>query len=258
MGSEMCIRDRDSGLILAAVVALFAQIVVLLHFFCYPAHKGRYSSLRFCSNFKQHINVATTATGVTFVNTLSLTAPIFLLSQVYAVSDLGVYALVTRLLITPLGILTKSLSISFWSRAAELARENKLGELLRLYKRVCLLMTMPAVLVVIVCVVGSQLIVPVLGNQWEDAGTVLLAIIPFLIGVSIASPTNHLWVIDRQSYQFIADGVRLLLMLVSIVAANHFNWSFSYAVLALSISSLIGHVILFAVHIFSYSSLLKR
>jgi len=249
---------QDSGLILAPALALLAQLITLIYFFKYPTHNGQYSLPRFCSCFKKHINVATTATGVTFVNTLSLTAPIFLLSQIYSVSDLGIYALMTRLLTTPLSVLTKSLSISFWSRAAELGRENKLEEMLRLYKRVCMLMLLPALLVVVVCFIGSNMIVPFLGEKWGDAGAVLLAIIPYLIGMAVASPTNHLWVIEKQGYQFLADGARLFLMVACTIAAYYFSWSFSVAVLMLSISSLVGHAILIAIHIVAYNFLIKR
>ncbi len=248
----------NSGLILAAVAALLAQLVSLLFYFPSTVPVRRLTVRRFYSIFKQHINVATTATGVTFVNTLSLTAPVFLLSQVYALSDLGIYALMSRLITTPLGVLTKALSISFWSRAAELGRENKLKDLHQLYKRVCLIMTIPAMLAALVCLVGSLVVVPILGSQWQDAGPVLLAIIPYLVGLSIASPTNHLWVIKRQSYQFIADGTRLILMVVCTVCAYYFEWSFGMAVLSLSLSSLVGHMILIAIHMVLHKALMQR
>ena len=246
------------GLIVAATMALVGQVIVLAYFFRFTSYKRMYSWVRIFATFKTHIGVATTATGVTFVNTLSLTAPIFLLSQVYAVSDLGVYALMSRLITTPLGVLTKSLSISFWSRAAELGRQKRILELHKLYVRVCFAMALPALLITVVCLVGSFLVVPVLGAYWHDAGPILLGIIPYVVGLSIASPTNHLWVLRRQSYQYFADGTRLVLMIVVTILSYHFKWSFGLAVFLLSTASLVGHLILVATHIVLHKSLMRE
>jgi O-antigen/teichoic acid export membrane protein len=247
----------DSGLILAVVFSLVGQILSLMYYLDIQGYQGKLTKSRICCSFRNNIQLATTATGVTFVNTLSLTAPIFLLAQVYPVSDLGVYALMTRLVTTPLGVLTKSLSLSFWSKAAEYGREKKIGELNRLYIKVCMVMTIPALMVAIVCFIGSYFIVPILGSQWQGSSAVLLAIIPFVVGSCIASPTNHLWVIDKQSYQFIADGARLLLMLFTTIAASNYQWSFNSAVLLLSISSFIGHALLVGIHIYLHRQLMR-
>ena len=237
-----------SGLILATVFALLGQILVLWKYSSHDRFRLP-SKKRAMAGFRRHFRVANTATGVTFVNTLSLTAPVFLLSQVYTVSDLGIYALMSRLVTTPLGVLTKSLSLSFWSRAAELGREKNVYELHKLYVKVCMTMGIPAFLVALACVVGSYIVVPVLGSQWHDAGPVLLAIVPFVIGHSIASPTNHLWVIEKQEFQYFADCLRLILMLVSILFAYYFQFTFTTTVLLLSFSSLIGHIVLVMIHV---------
>jgi O-antigen/teichoic acid export membrane protein len=248
---------KDSGLILAAVSALLGQVTTLVYLTRDARVTGKATKSRIYCSFKRHINAATTTSGVAFFNTLSLTAPVFLLSQVYTVAELGIYALMTRLITTPLGVLTKSLSISFWSRAAELGREKNYKELHRLYIRVCAVMGIPALLVTAACLIGSQIIAPVLGDQWLDAGPILTAIIPLVVGISIASPTNHLWVIEKQSYQFIADGTRMLLMVICIIAADMFDWSFGVAVLALSISSFVGHMLLVLIHLLMHRRLIS-
>ena len=247
---------KDTALVLAIVGSYSAQFLTL---FCYSnisVNRGSITSKRVWVVGKNNFPDASSLSIVMFVNTLSFAAPVFLLAQIYSVVELGGYALVLRLVITPLGVLTKSLSVSFWSRAAELARENRLQELHSLYKKVCFLMLAPALLAVGFCVVGSWVTPHLLGENWDEASKVLLVIIPYVVGFAIVSPTNHLWVLNRQLYQLFADGSRIGLMVVCICLANIFDWPFSWAVLALSVSSLVGHLILFRTHILVHKSLL--
>lgn len=247
-----------SALIFANIGSLYVQMLTMAHYLQTTQVAKHITKNRTLAIGKKNLPHASTLTLVRFVNTLSLTAPVFLLAQIYSVKELGAYALMLRLVVTPLGILTKSLSLSFWSRAAELTRENRLIELHSLYKKVSAVMILPALLALIGCTVGSKVVPLVLGNDWEETGSVLLMIVPYVIGVAIVSPTNHLWVLEKQRYQLIADCTRLLLMLISIFLAHFLHFSFTSAVLALSVSSLIGHIILFLTHIILHRKMLNQ
>ena len=198
---------------------------------------------------------SSTMAGVQLVNTISLTAPIVLLGQVYSATELGWYSLMMRLVATPLTIITAALALSFWSRAAELARENRYEALRSTYLRMTLYLLVPASIVLLVALFGPLLVEPVLGSEWRGAGPVLTALAPMLIGITLFSPTNHLQVLEMQGWQLIGDGARLSLMVLTIVAARRFELEFTTAVFAISMSSLIGHLSLFATNLFAHRKL---
>ena len=240
----------QNGLIIAASLSVCFPITMLWKNSGLLARKLqhlRLSKLRVVA--RQHFKQASMAAIVALVNVTSLTAPIILLSQLYSATELGWYALMYRVVTTPLGTITNALSISFWSRSAELIRHNKNAQALQLYLSITKKMLIPAALVILFAVVAPYLIPVVFGNEWYGAGRVLQATTPMLIGYTLFSATNHLIVLRQQGLQLVADSLRLSLMFMSMLFAYKLNWDFEIAVLALSISSFFGHLCLFGVHI---------
>jgi len=238
------------GLIVAATLSVCFPIAML-----WKSSESLASKLQRLNKSKlhlvarQHFNQASQASIVALVNVTSLTAPIILLSQLYSAVELGWYALMYRVVTTPLGTIMNALSVSFWSRSAELIRHKKSNQALKLYLSITKKMLIPAVLVILFAAVAPYLIPVVFGNEWDGAGRVLQATTPMLIGYTLFSATNHLIVLRRQGLQLIADGLRLSLMFLSMLFAHKLNWDFENAVLALSFSSLCGHLCLFGIHI---------
>jgi len=241
---------EQHGLIIAASLSVCFPIVMLWKNSELLASKlQRLSLSKLQVVARKHFNQASLAAIVALVNVTSLTAPVVLLSQLYSAVELGWYALMYRVVTTPLGTITNALSISFWSRSAELIREKNSSQALQLYLSITKKMLIPAVLVVLFAVVAPYLIPVVFGDEWNGAGRVLQATTPMLIGYTLFSATNHLIVLRQQGLQLIADGLRLSLMFLSMLFAYNLNWDFEIAVLALSISSFCGHLCLFGIHI---------
>ena len=70
-----------------------------------------------------------------------------------------------------------------------------------------------------------------------------------LIGSALFSPTNHLVVLERERLQLFADGFRLAAMVFVTLIAARTNLAFVPTVFCLSIASMLGHLVLFAVQI---------
>ncbi|MCY1556911.1 hypothetical protein D9M68_937110 [compost metagenome] len=91
---------------------------------------------------------------------------------------------------------------------------------------------------------------PIFGAQeWAPAGYVLLAMAPHLLGTALFSPTNHLVVYGRQSYQLISDFIAIGLSVVSIALSAHLQLGIVICTLLISLSVLTGYVIRFFLHL---------
>jgi len=192
---------------------------------------------------------ASRTAGVGFVNTVSSIAPVLLLAQVYSVAEVGIYSLMMRMIGTPLTVVTSSLALSFWSRAAELAREKRYAVLRATFLKTTAYLGVPALGVLAICLFGPPYVPLVLGQEWAHAGPVLTALAPLLIGSVMFSAPSHLIVLRRQGFQVIADGLRLVLMVLVVIASHRFQLPFELAVLGVALSSLAGHLTLFAIQL---------
>ena len=201
---------------------------------------------------------ATVATAASAVNSMSMTMMLFALGYVFDASQLGFFALVRRMTLMPVSLVSNALSQSFWAQAAKQVREGKYLQLRSSYLRITKLLGGASIVLATVCYLASKLIIYVFGSQWAPAGPILIAMIPYLIGLLMFSPTNHLIVFNRQDLQIFIDGTRILLVLISAVLALKLNLSLVITVWLMSISSLIGHVLLFLLQLTLQNRLADR
>jgi hypothetical protein len=75
------------------------------------------------------------------------------------------------------------------------------------------------------------------------------------IGGLVFSGLGHLIVLRKQHYQLVADLTRLLLMIGTTWTAAKFGLDGATAILMVSLSSLLGHVVFFAAHLMAYRNL---
>lgn len=249
----------DAGLILATCAAWTGSLLMLLR------HSGdMFSQLRTTRAarvwrvFRVTAGESTSVAGVQFVNAVSLVAPVLFLAQRYSAAEVGLFALMMQLVGTPLTTITNALAVSFWSQSVEFVRERRIDALRASFLKTTLVLAVPAGAVVAFCLLAPPLIPLALGERWRDAGPVLMAIAPLLAGRVLFSPTNHLIVLRRQGLQLFADGTRLVLMALTMVAAAAFDAPFAWAVAGISVASLTGHAMLFVTQLLVHRSLARR
>jgi len=199
------------------------------------------------------VPLASQSCAVTVLNTFSKSLIIVFVSQLFGLAVVGQYALVTRLVLTPMQVITKSLGLSFWSRAAELAREKSFRKLQKLYLKVIAVMILLALAVAAVSLLSRFYLPIILGSQWANTGQILVAALPLLMGNIIFASTNHLVVFDMQRLQLIADGVRVILLVSSFFISSVLDLDVTTTILLFSVSSLVGHLSLFTIHLYVYS-----
>jgi len=247
-----------TGLIWARLVAAW---VGLIHLFrnrpISMVEFKRLNNYRIGCIFKRHWWSAAKATGVSFTNTLSTNIAIVLLGAVASAPELGLYLMVTRLISTPIRLGANALSQSFWSRAAELARQRKFILMRQEYLSLVGKLTLIALIIMFVLVGIGFVIEMVFPPKWAGLGAAFLAFIPIVLGLVTMSSSNHLIVFDRIQLQLLADGTRLALMVTSITLLAQMAVPFWCYVLAVSLSSLSGHVVMFIVHLYAYHKAIK-
>lgn len=195
-----------------------------------------------------HMTQASLSVAVTVVLTASQMIVPVLLVQYYSEVEVGWYSLMQRVAVGPLGIVTTALGQSFWAEAAQLAREDR-GRLRTLYFGTTKRLLLVSVPLVLLCIAGPWYVGPLFGREdWAQAGPVLQAMAPMVLGTLVFAPLNHLVVHRRQAWQLMADGCRLLLVVAVIVASSATGIAFVLVVFLVSMASLLGYIILFILH----------
>lgn len=205
------------GLIGGAIASVWLGLGVLLQ-----QAKGLKKGLlnlswkRIRASFSRFWQESTLSTGVAIANTASLTAMPLLLAQHYSTTEIGWYALMNRLALTPMSLFTTAIGQSFWSEAAILVKQDRLS-LKHLYIKSTKTLALLAIPIVITCLAGPFFIGQLFGEEdWKPAGIILAALAPMLLGQIVVSPLSHLVVHRKQHWQFAWDICRLI-MVVSII-----------------------------------------
>ena len=169
------------------------------------------------------------------LNTLSLAVIPLMLARHYSVAEVGFYALTQRVAFAPIGLVTGAVRQSFWAEAAQFGRSDA-PALRVLYQGSMRRLAWFALLVACAAIAGPLYVGPIFGaEQWQDAGWVLAASVPMLVGQVVASPLSHLEVHGKQHWQAAWDLVRLVALLVTIEWAGRAALPLAEAVLGLSL-----------------------
>lgn len=240
-----------AALLVACVVAFWARTITLTQ-----RTSGLWPTLRRLSPrrmrciLKRFFAEASWSTSVSLVNVSSHTLPLFLISSLYSTKDAGIYFLVYRLALAPLLLVTRSLGSTYWAHAAKLYKSGDIRELNAHLVLTTRRLAWGAVPIALGCALGPFFVGPMFGEaEWGSAGYMLLALAPVLIAVFVFSPTHHLVALRRPGTQFLADVLRVVLVVASLVVSDLLGWNVFVAVALSSTASLVGYLVLYYSHI---------
>jgi O-antigen/teichoic acid export membrane protein len=189
------------------------------------------------------------STVVSLANAASLAAPPLLLARHFSVAEVGWYALMHRVALAPLGLVTAAVSQSFWAEAARLVRDDR-AALARLYKRGTVRMVWVAVPLALACLAGPWWVGAVFGaERWSGAGWVLAASVPMIVAQALVSPLSHLVVHGRQHWQAAWDVARLVALVVAVEWAATAGIGVAPTILLLSMLMAVMYAVLFALNL---------
>lgn len=161
---------------------------------------------------------------------------------------LGWFALVFRIAMAPIGLLTASLAKGFWAEAADLAKHDP-ARLRWLYLRLNFALCGPAIACAAVTLSAPQYFGTIFGAEWAGAGDLLAGLTPMLVALIVLSSTNHFIVYRRQHWQAWCDLTSIALMLTAFYIAHLAAVEPATTVWLTSSAFLISYLIRFALHL---------
>lgn len=149
------------------------------------------------------------------LNSISWQLPTFLLSAFFSPTIVGFYALGTRVLRLPMGLIGSAIGRVFFQRAAEAKAAGTLSEVVEsAFRRLVMIGMFPLLLLTMI---GRDLFVVVFGENWAEAGvyTQILSVWTFFWFIS--SPLSTLYsVLERQEFGLALNAVIFVTRFVSL------------------------------------------
>lgn len=189
------------------------------------------------------------STVVSVANTASFAIVPLLLARHHSTAEVGLYALMQRVALGPVGVIGAAVSQSFWAEAARLVHSDK-PALRRLYLVNTRRLAWLALPLALLALAGPWYVGPLFGAaQWAAAGAVLAASVPMLVGQVVVSPLSHLVVHRRQHWQALWDAARIVALAVAIEWAGRAGLGLVASVLVLSCVMAAMYVVLVALNL---------
>lgn len=189
------------------------------------------------------------STLASLLNTLSFALVPLMLARHYGVAEVGYYSLMQRVALGPVALVGSAVAQSFWVEAARLAhvRNAELEALFRRSARRLALISLPLSLVALA---APWYIGPIFGAaRWADAGWVVAAAVPLLIGQVVVSPLSHLIVHHKQHWQALWDLGRILAVVATIEGLGRAGVPFVGVVLATSCVMAVTYGVLYLMNL---------
>lgn len=188
------------------------------------------------------------STSVAIINTVSLSIIPLLLAQLYSTTEVGWYAFMMRLVMTPISTITGAIGQSFWAEAAILIKHDR-AALRKLYLTLSMRLSLLAIPIVLICLCGPLYTGFIFGQDWSAAGYILASLSPFLFGQIVVSPISHLIIHRKQHWQFIWDTARFLLLIAVFMLASTGQLDITQTVLLISITLSVMYALLFKLNL---------
>lgn len=152
---------------------------------------------------------------------LSNQVPIFLITKYFDVGMTGQYAVAFNLLFIPNALLMARVSESLYVKFASSEVKDIRAVVVKIWKYVALIMTIPCI---ILFIYGEEMSSLILGSKWSTAGQIAehFAVIIFLSAFN-ASVSSVINVLNLQHIQFRISAYRLFYMFASFLMAGYFN-----------------------------------
>ena len=152
-----------------------------------------------------------------FLNIIKEQAPIFLLAFYFDNVIVGFYTLIIRLFGVPLSLVAGSIGQVYYQKAIELNKNNKpvYPFFIKTTSRLVLFLIIPVILII---VWGEQIFPIIFGDEWAEAGKILVIFsVYYAIRLVVSSQSSLLLVFKKLTIEIIFNGIALILQITSLV-----------------------------------------
>jgi len=160
------------------------------------------------------------------IGATSSALPVFALAVAFSEEVAGQFGMTTRILIFPFGMILAAFGQALSGRYAEMTRRNDPARRSFLLSVVIRSASVGLLVCGAIMLYGEAAIVYFLGDQWELAGKMSVALTPYLLAVFLSGPINMVMVIaGKSAWQFKWDVTRLGFVILAFWVAYIFAFS---------------------------------
>lgn len=164
--------------------------------------------------FVQHKKFLIYITPATLANVLSTQAPVLLVGYFFGPIIAGYFAVVQRLINMPLTLAQQSLGQVYFERAAKEINDKGHAASITL-KMISVLSIVALVATAGLYFVGEPVLVKYLGQEWSEASSYLVILLPVFFFRLIKAPINYWILVNKQEITLTMNCFQLVLMAIS-------------------------------------------
>jgi len=194
----------------------------------------------------------------TFINDISLQAPVLLLSTLFGFQVVGLYSLSYSILVYPVSMISGSIAQVHFGEISDLYR-RKSPEILELYKKTTKrLFLFGAPVFFIGAIVSPLLFSFVFGHAWKDAGIFSLPLSFMVIGQFVVSSTDRLEMYGYNHWALIWNISRTVLVISGFFIAFFLHFTPIETILLYSVIMTIMYIVCYILNIEALKQIVKR
>jgi O-antigen/teichoic acid export membrane protein len=222
---------RPLGLLAGQLVGQAAGITTLSQSFFSRTTKIDYGLSSLKAVALRYKNFPLYSAGSGLLNSAGLFLPALLLTPLYGPLIAGWLALGDRIIKLPLNLVGQSVAQVYLSEASSLARDNA-PRLLSLFRKASKqLLLLGCLLIIPAGILAPGLFALVFGESWRGAGVYVRLMIPFYILQLVVNPLSQtLNVLEKQAIQTLLDGLRVLLVILSLTLPYYLGYGATLAI----------------------------
>jgi O-antigen/teichoic acid export membrane protein len=180
------------------------------------------------------------------LDVLGISLPSILLANEFGAKAAGLFLLVQRLIFLPISLVGASAADVFHVRIAAVQRTDPArvrGTVVALSSR---LLTGGVLCMLPVALLAPKLLPVVLGHAWDEAGALMVMLIPWSIAALVVSPVSRLLVVvGRNQRKLIYDGLSIAAVVGPVLGSTMIGSDLHHTVLAISLGQSAAYVVYF-------------
>lgn len=230
------------GLIVSDVMGRVIAVLLILNRVLQQVKLENFSLKKTISLIKRYKKFPKYEMPATVLNITSYELVYIIIPIYFSSVTAGLYFLVFRVLMTPIGFIGSAITEVFKNRAIE--DLNKYNSCRRIYKKIFLLLFSIGIFpLLIVTIWGQSIFSFIFGEEWKEAGLYAQILAPLALFRLISSPLSYLFIIkEKLELDLLIQFIFFILVLISLFI-SYFYSSSMILVSLLSVSGCIFYII---------------
>ncbi|MFO1022636.1 MAG: oligosaccharide flippase family protein [Planctomycetales bacterium] len=186
------------------------------------------------------------------LNIMANSVPQILLASMFGTAGAGLFGMSQRLTAVPVSLIGNSLGQVFYADLA--SRRHEIGHHRKRFREMSMILAGIGVVGALLLLLAPYWAGPLLGRRWYEAGAVIAAMAPMLLGRIVVAPVARTYfVYGKQHVLLMLDLFRLLLIVVMFGVAYWNQWSYTTVVWSFSLCMFF----VYAIHWLAISQIMR-